>query len=216
VPKFLLPPEKLDSFSECDAENVCVPDIILETKGQFIPDTCTSVLGTEGRCLSRCLPTVAPKAADLPQDICAAADVCVPCYDPFTSEPTGACEQSCDPGPADPPIEIASCCGGDGVCLPSAEVGDKANDLGQDICPQHQGDAVCVPSSFLEPDFKPMGCVDGNFLGDGEGVCLPECLPAVQGLLTGLLLDQEGCPDRHICAPCDHPITGDPTGACDI
>ena len=91
-----------------------------------------------------------------------------------------------------------------------------ADDLGQDSCAQHQGSAVCVPVSFLEPGFKPASCIDGSVLGDAPGVCLPSCLPAVQGLLTGLLLDQEGCPQNHLCAPCDHPITGNSTGACDL
>lgn len=216
VPKALLPPDKLSSFGECDADNACVPELIMETRGQFIPQTCRSVLGSEGRCLSRCLPSVAPQAGGLPQDNCAAVDVCVPCFDPITAEPTGACEQSCDPGPAEAPIELAGCCHGDGVCLPSAAVGDKADDLAQDICPQNDGPALCVPKPFLEDGYKPMTCTDGSILGDAPGVCLPDCLPAVQGLLQDLLLDQEGCQTGYKCAPCDHPITGNPTGACEL
>lgn len=216
VPKVLLPADKLASFADCDADNACVPFIIIETRGNFVPETCDSVFGAEGRCLSKCLPSVADKGDTLPQSNCAASDACVPCYDPFTLEPTGACDQSCDPGPVEPPVELQSCCSGDGVCLPTEAVGDKADDLGQDNCAQNEGERVCVPSAFLEPNFSPMTCVDGSVLGDGPGVCLPACLPAVQGLLQDLTLDQEGCPSNHLCAPCDNPITGDPTGACDL
>ncbi len=216
IPKVLLPADKLASFADCDADNACVPNIIIETRGNFIPDTCASVFGAEGRCLSKCLPSVAAKADSLPQSTCAASDACVPCFDPFTQAPTGACEQSCDPGPVEEPVEIASCCSGDGVCLPSELVGDKADQLSQDNCAQNEGERLCVPNVFLDPNQSPLSCVDGNILGDGPGVCLPQCLPAVQGLLESFVLDQEGCPSNHLCAPCDHPITGNPTGACDL
>ena len=141
----------------------------------------------------------------------------MPCFDPFTQEPTGACEQSCDPGPAEPPLEIPTCCEGDGLCLPQDDLGDKAEQLAEDNCPQNNGPALCVPAAFLEPDFQPMTCWDEQPIGDAKpGVCLPACLPAVQGLLQDLLLDQEGCPASHKCAPCDNPLTGEPTGACDL
>jgi hypothetical protein len=216
VPKSILPADKLDAFTDCDADNACVPDLIIATRGNYVPTTCDSIFGAEGRCLSRCFPGMDEKADTLPQSNCDAADVCVPCFDPFSGESTGACEQSCDPGPHEGPIELAACCSGDGICMPIESVGSKADDLGQDSCAQHQGSAVCVPVSFLEPGFKPASCIDGSVLGDAPGVCLPSCLPAVQGLLTGLLLDQEGCPQNHLCAPCDHPITGNSTGACDL
>ncbi len=216
VPKALLPPENLASFDECDADSVCVPNLIIETRGNFIPATCESVLGSEGRCLNRCLPSVAAQADSLPQADCDPSDVCVPCFDPFTQEPTPACTQSCDPGPSDPPLEIQTCCSGDGVCLPTEEVGDKADDLGQDSCLQDDGERLCVPSVFLDPDFAPFTCIDKSIFGDEPGVCLPACLPAVQGLLQDLTLDQEGCASNELCAPCDNPVTGNPTGACDL
>ncbi|MBW2529656.1 MAG: hypothetical protein JRI23_36105 [Deltaproteobacteria bacterium] len=215
VPKVLLPPEKLSSFSDCDADNVCVPFIIIETSGNFIPATCDSVFGAEGRCLNKCLPSVAPKVETLPQSDCSNAEVCVPCYDPFTQEPTGACEQSCDPGPVEPPVELQTCCSGIGVCLPTEAVGDSADKLGQDVCAQDGGEWLCVPSALLEPDYVPLSCIDEFIFGDEPGVCVAECIPAVQGLLQDFTLDQQGCPEKHLCAPCNNPITGSPTGACE-
>jgi hypothetical protein len=216
VPTFLLPPEALSKFAECGSDKVCVPEIILVSAGRFIPATCRSLFDSEGRCLSQCLPSVAPKADKLPQDSCAASESCVPCFDPFTGDETGACAQSCDPGPAEPAVQVPECCGGLGFCLPAEKLGDKAEKLGQDNCTQHKYAAVCLPKAFLDPAFKPMTCMDGGFIGGGEGVCLPGCLPSVQGLLADLTLDQEGCPADHLCAPCDNPITGKPTGACDL
>ena len=141
----------------------------------------------------------------------------MPCFDPFTHEPSGACSQSCDPGPTEEPVAIDTCCSGDGVCLPTDDLGEKAEQLAEDVCPQHNGPALCVPAAFLEPGFKPASCWDDQlFSGPQPGACLPECLPSVQGLLQDFILDQEGCPDNHRCAPCDHPISGEPTGACDL
>jgi hypothetical protein len=219
LPTGLLPAESAAKFDDCDdGESKCIPDYVLETKGNYVPATCESALSSEGRCVSRVMPGLDAKADSLPQDVCTVDELCVPCFDPFTSEPTGACEQGCDAGPTTQPIQLPTCCSGDGLCLPSEELGEeKAGKLGQDTCAQSGGPNVCVPTPFLNPDYQPYSCIDENLFGpDLPGVCLPECLPAVQGLLTGLLLDQEGCQAEYKCAPCDHPITGKPTGACDL
>lgn len=216
VPNFLLPPESLDKFDTCGTDKVCVPEVILKTEGNFIPKTCQSIFESEGRCLSQCLPSVAPKADSLPQDTCETYESCVPCFDPFTGDETGACAQSCDPGPVQEAARVPECCGGLGYCLPADKLGDKAEQLSQDVCTQDKYEAVCLPKGFIQPGYKPMTCIDGGVIGGGAGVCLPDCLPAVQGLLASLTLDQEGCMPDHLCAPCDHPITGNPTGACDL
>ena len=68
-----------------------MPDPILEAVGQFEPQQCVSVGGTEGACMSTCLAEVARNAPLLPKDICAEGEVCVPCISPLDGQETGVC-----------------------------------------------------------------------------------------------------------------------------
>jgi hypothetical protein len=203
-----------------------VPEEFISKNGKFIPETCKSIGGFEGRCLSTCLPQIAEQAAQLPVDICdAATQVCAPCYDPFTGEPTGACSQSCDTGPAGPAQKFAKCCGDlQGTCIPGGNIpADQKEQLGQDVCPQDSGEMVCVPDPILNAQqsgvpFYPQACETSFWLqfllGSqySEGGCLPECIPKVA---DAPLVDQGDCPDAWKCVPCTDPQTGQPSGACE-
>lgn len=218
LPKGLVPADFQGQLDDCDADNMCVPDYFIETAGQFIPPTCSSVAGSEGRCLHVCIPEVAAQADLLPQDICADHEVCAPCYDPTTGDPTGSCELSCDPGPVEGPTTLPKCCGGQGTCVPPAAAGDQADKLGEDECPQDGGALLCAPDVFVnDPNWSPPPCETG-LIGDlfgsqfKPGACLPECLPDVDNFLIG----QDGCPDGFKCAPCKEPPFGGDSGACDL
>ena len=150
LPNGLVPADFVSQLDACDADSLCVPDYFIETTGLFIPPTCESVGGTEGRCLNRCIPEVAEQADLLPTDICADHEVCVPCYDPLTAEPTGSCELSCDPGPVEPPGTLPKCCGGNGTCVPPSAAGAQADKLGEDECPQDGGQLLCAPDVLLD------------------------------------------------------------------
>ena len=226
VPTAQVPdPMLLAELAKCDDTSVCVPDDLIATSGKFIPATCKSVSGVEGRCLSKCLPQVADQAAQLPQDTCPETHACVPCYDPLSGMDTGACKISCDPGPAGPPQTFAKCCKDMmGTCIPAASVPpEQQAELGPDSCPQDQGAAVCVPDPFLEAQqsgmpFVPETCETSFFLqflfGDEykDGACLPECIPQIA---SAPFLEQDVCPDNWKCAPCKDPQTGQSSGACD-
>ncbi len=210
-------PAELDKLADCDAKNKCVPDFFVKNQGLFIPPSCASVFGAEGRCLSTCLPDVAKHLNDLPQSSCAPNERCLPCYDPFTLQPTGACDLSCDPGPQKPPQPLPKCCDNMGTCVPKASVPPaEAAKLGD--CAQPK-DAKCVPDVFLnDPNYKGAPCKPSllAFLFGNDyasGVCLPGCLP---DLKESLFVKQESCPDGFRCAPCFKPgIFGPkPTGAC--
>jgi hypothetical protein len=218
----LVPPAMADQLAACDGGgSKCVPDELIAAGGNYIPPTCQSVAGAEGRCLSTALPQVAGQATLLPQSTCEADHLCAPCFDPLTGADTGACRISCDPGPASGPTPLPTCCTGRGTCVPAAAAGDKADQLGQDSCPDAAagGDQlVCAPDVFLMPDYHPPVC-DTGLLGDlfgpdyAPGRCLPDCLPAVSSFLIG----QGSCADDgDKCAPCLDPLTGQPTGACDL
>ena len=216
LPNGLVPAESQDELMACDADSLCVPDMFIETGGQFIPPTCESLLGAEGRCLSVCLPAVADKASSLPQSSCEANQVCVPCYDPQDGMPPDACTQGCDPGPTEPPVELPSCCDGLGKCVPSSAVpADKVDKLPQDTCPEDVDDLICAPNVYIEdPNYKAPSCeTEAVFgFGGGPGGCVPSCL--VTGL-QGLLVKQGSCQNGWKCAPCQNPLTMASTGACD-
>lgn len=215
VPTALVPPENLDDLGDCDAGNKCVPDLLVETGGNFIPKTCASVAGFEGRCLSECLPAVADQADLLPQDICDPGELCAPCYDPFDQTATGACSQSCDPGPVEPPGMFTRCCSDRGSCIAASSIPpDDASSLGEDTCTA--GEELCVPDGFADGTFVAQACTTNFGLLGPEyeaGACLHDCIPATDqlGITKG------DCMDGFKCAPCLNPLDGGaPTGACDF
>ena len=98
--------------------------------------------------------------------------------------------------------------------MPPDAAGEDADQLGQDECPE---ELLCAPNVFIEGTFVPESCETGFIsLIFGEefapGACLPDCLPAVDNFLIG----QDGCIDGSVCAPCLDPLSGEPSGACDL
>ncbi len=224
VPSSLVPAEQAALLGDCDATSKCVPDPFIETMGNTIPATCSSFNGQEGRCLSSCIPQVAAQADMLPQDVCNAFEVCVPCFDPFTQASTGACELMCDPGAVEPaPEPLPSCCDGAATCVPTGAIPEGDQDkLDEDDCPEADEDEgiegmLCVPNELLDPTWAPsVQCETSwliqTFLGSdyAEGGCMPECLGAVQQFG----ISQGDCPNGSVCAPCRDPDTEGPSGAC--
>jgi hypothetical protein len=220
LPDALVPPAMASKLAACpDNTSMCVPDVFIAAGGNYIPATCHSVAGAEGRCLSKVLPDVQAKATLLPQDTCGANELCAPCYDPLSGADTGACHLSCDPGPGAGPTKLPTCCTGRGTCVPASAAGSQASQLGQDSCPTATAgmdQLVCAPDVFLMPGYTPPSC-DTGLLGVlfgaqfKPGVCLPDCIPAVQNFLIGKGSCQT---DGDKCAPCLNPLTGQPTGAC--
>jgi hypothetical protein len=209
----LVPASEQSQLATCTG-GFCVPDAFIETGGNFIPPTCASLDGAEGRCLSEIIPQVAKQLTQLPQSTCQKYERCVPCYSPLDGTATGACKLSCDPGPTKPPVLFPDCCNennmNDGRCIPTQLVPQsEQSNLSQDVC-MNQGD-LCVPKEMLDPNFKPPQCTGNGFLiGQYDGVCLSNCLSFG---IQGIVLDQGTCDDIHTCAPCTNPITGQPTGA---
>ncbi|RMH43787.1 MAG: hypothetical protein D6689_04185 [Deltaproteobacteria bacterium] len=211
LPADLVPGDLGSRLADCSAGGKCVPDEFIASAGSFEPQTCRSVGGGEGRCLSRCLPEVAEQLDRLPQDVCPPTHVCVPCTDPLTGEDTGACGLSCDTGPTEPPLVFPKCCDGRGTCIPGELAGDDADSLGEDVCPEDSG-LLCAPDEFIDGTFVAEPCVTTGLIGGGEpGACLPDCLGAVDTIFVG----RGTCSEGFKCAPCKGPFGGD-TGACDF
>jgi hypothetical protein len=209
----LVPSSMAGQLATCPT-GYCVPDKLIASGGQFIPKTCTSVDGAEGRCTNTVIPRIAQEASMLPQDVCDSAERCAPCYDPLTGADSGACRISCDPGPTKPAVTFAKCCGSGnntkGRCVPTSSVpASEAKQLKTDTC--MKGTESCVPNDLLDPSFKPQQCQASGFLtGDYTGVCLSNCLDFG---FAGITLAQGNCDGDHTCAPCTNPLTGQPSGA---
>jgi hypothetical protein len=225
VPSEIVPSGIQSLLASC-TDGVCAPDPIIAAAGQFVPDTCRSIAGVEGRCLSTCMPAVAARAATLPQDECAADERCMPCFDPTASDPnapTGACSLACDE-PAEPPVVLscpwtgpnvynpstfAACspsCGG-AHCLPTELVPSGSQSL-LATCPG----GFCVPDPIIATsgNFDPVDCV--AFAGTTiPGRCLSSCLPAVA---AQSLFETPAICAGNKCVPCADPFTGADTGAC--
>jgi hypothetical protein len=180
---------------------------VLAAYGNYLPKTCTSLEGAEGRCLNQVLPSVVPQVSQLPQDVCDSDESCVPCFSPLDGTSTGACTTvSCD-APKEKAVEFAGCCywGNQpgGKCVPSSVAGSAASGLSSDGC---GGGDVCAPTENLEPTFKPVFCSDDDdFFFSYTGFCVSNCIPEADGLSQG------SCDSAHYCAPCHDPLSGDPT-----
>jgi hypothetical protein len=69
-----------------------------------------------------------------------------------------------------------------------------------------------VPDVFLHKTWTRIDCEASTWLGDaGPGVCMPECIKGMSFLLL-----RGACPSGDKCAPCNDPITGKSTGACEF
>jgi hypothetical protein len=213
--KTLVPASFAAKLGDCptDPTAYCVPDVAIASGGNFIPMTCTSIIGAEGRCLSQVLPDVQKQNAMLPQDVCAATEKCVPCFNPLDGTDTGACRIACDPGPTQPAKSLPTCCDGRAKCVPDAAVpASEASNLSQDTCSDVTPDAfLCVPNEMLDMTYVPPACSANSFLiGAYTGVCLSDCLDFG---LAGIAMANGDCADHFKCAPCTNPLSGAPTGA---
>jgi hypothetical protein len=206
-------PEVVSQLQACtDTTKLCVPDEFLTTGGAFVPPTCTSVNGAEGRCMSLALPAIEEQQAMLPQSTCASSHRCAPCYDPITGAETGACGLACDMGPSEPPRTFAACCDDRARCVPRELVDDQqAENLEEQECEDLAEDAYyCVPNELLLGETPPSCTANSWLIGSYSGVCLSDCLDFG---IQGIALAGGSCDDGFKCAPCVDPTSGQPTGA---
>jgi hypothetical protein len=112
-----------------------------------------------------------------------------------------------DPPNADGGGVYASCCGGEGTCVPAGLLAaELEGQLDREAC---ERDLLCAPSAWIEGD-GPVRC---RVFGGVEGRCVPRCVPAVAEL--GALLEQANCGDGYACVPCVEPLTRAETGVCE-
>jgi hypothetical protein len=191
----------------CSGTQVCVPDSILEAGGTTALETCTSVIGKPGACVSDFIAEIDKEKAQLGQDVCATGESCVPCVNPLDNLATPFCQRigvhqdACGAAEAGASMPAATtpqlCCPTEGappqgVCLQGDDIpASQRGKVGQNVCPP---DYSCVPSSFTNND--PVACSSA----EGSGFCVDECFT---GYLGDRALLQGSCPGpRDKCVPC--------------
>jgi hypothetical protein len=190
----------------CAAGNLCAPTEL--TDPTYKPKTCNSLDGAEGRCISTCAGgAVAQQKDRLPTAGCGSNEVCAPCYDPITGDPTGSCAINGDV-PAKPKYTFARCCGNGassaGVCVSPALAGDQASILRRESCANNK---LCAPvAKAKDPKFRFPVCYSSL----GVGACVNSC---ILDPLQAAILSRAECGSGELCAPCQ--LLGSPTGACD-
>ncbi len=113
--------------------------------------------------------------------------------------------------PGQDPDMLPPCCeewGGGAHCVPDGLVPEKTRDL---VARCDTG-GLCIPDDFIAAGgvLQAQPCNSIN----GTGRCMSVCVPQVQEFIT--FLTQDVCEDGKMCAPCIDPMTGEPTGACDL
>ena len=133
-------------LSKCKT-GLCAPKKSVLRAGGYVPKTCKSLGGSEGRCVNAGVPEITVQKDKLPVADCDADERCAPCFDPRTGVETGSCSQvSCDK-PKEKAKLFPQCCGGKGRCVPTAAAGSAASSLGPETC---SGETpLCAPNEFL-------------------------------------------------------------------
>lgn len=219
VPANLLPsPDLVKSLKTC-AQGVCAPEKSIAAAGNYVPKTCTSVAGAEGRCINENVPQVAAQKSMLPRDTCDPNEYCTPCYSPLDGTDTGACKTAKCDAAKQPAKTFTGCCvdknnPARGKCVPKTMVpSNMSKNLGDDDGKCQKDVEVCVPNEFVTtPGYKGSPCNGSTFLFGGyTGVCLSDCLEF--GFFQSLGISRGSCPSSNKCVPCTNPLDGSPTGA---
>ena len=131
----------------CEAPDaLCVPEAWLAEEPAPLA-MCRSIGDLEGRCTPACLPEVAALAERLTSRGCQAHELCAPCHDPRTAEPTGVCSLNGD-RPREAPQGFARCCGTGsramGTCGPAAILRERKPSCCRST-PAHLGSPASTP-----------------------------------------------------------------------
>lgn len=209
LPKAIVPEAFAAQLTPCaDPNFLCAPDKSIEANGQFIPKTCASVGGAEGRCLHEKIPQVTAQAKFLPSTGCESYERCVPCFDPLSGAKLPTCAISCDPGPTKPPFIFTKCQDDRGRCVPKTAVpAAMQKNLKATDC--KEGEELCAPTIAIDRDAKPQKCLL-KYIGISRPASPAVCVEDV--LTIGTLLSQSDCPEKFKCTPCINPVNDEPTG----
>jgi hypothetical protein len=129
--------------------------------------------------------------------------------------PLDSAQNALCPGgkPRRPPVSkevlasFPTCCAGRGRLIPDFVIPKDFRPL-LEAGPEG---TLCVPEENADASYTPPACESVFGL---KGACLSPCLPSVKN--ADIELPQAGCAGDLRCAPCLHPKTLQPTGACTL
>ena len=203
------------------------------------PTGCDSWLGAEGRCLPSCLPDVDARRDQLRRAGCGQGELCVPCYDPLSSETTGVCAIGGD-APVEAPRPFPDLLHDRRRRARHVRTEPGRRRAGRRATGarlrDQTGDAdayVCAPNERIaDPDYQFPSCettcgsdvvtcalaLVAGVTGE-PGACVPSCmlleLDTPIGDNAANLFGRSSCDSGEDCAPCVNPDTDEPTGLCD-
>jgi hypothetical protein len=226
-------------LAKCGDGTYCIPDDYIVTSGKFLPKTCTSLVGAEGRCISKCIPQVNVQLTTLPKDVCADTELCAPCFNPIDGADTKACNEGCDTGPVNKtPVVFTPCGAGLGVCVPPALVTDPGQKaaLNKVDDPTGKPGTACTQKDAAGAFYLCAPIEKAKNQAYNFPVCHSDSLAAAFGTITNSTGQTGGCVPAYLvpsakqslvavndctgtgvkCAPCTDPtVTGNPaSGAC--
>ncbi len=187
------------------ADALCVPNALLDPN--FVPVSCRSVGGGEGRCIASCMLPPEQLSAPLPQSTCVAGELCAPCFNPIDGSATGACSVRGD-APKEPVLRFDTpCCGRSGLCIPAELSGSGAQSLPVDRCGSAHGEGwLCAPKRVVTEPARASNpfasCkIDLGLFRVGRGKCVPNCMVEASGFVKRLLR-RSNCESGESCVPC--------------
>lgn len=201
VPTEKVPGSFRSSLEACEG-GYCMPDSLLRSGGAA-PPRCKAFDGSDGACISLCVPRAAEAKDVLQKDTCTVAgEVCAPCISPIDKLPTGVCEigaakasaacskDAAPPPPCNAPPACTSVAGAEGRCL-DASIPDVA--AKKDSLPR----STCAANELCAPCFDPF---DGKSTGACNQACDPG--PTKPAVVFPTCCALEGTPRGH-CIPND-------------
>jgi hypothetical protein len=156
-----------------------------------------------------------------------ADDVCVPCTDPRTGSPTGACllnqATSCatSAGTCAAPVKLIDpstdpttypACASDAHCISTTLVQQASPMNVSRLAPCSDASKLCVPDAFLNQPVSLVQCVSLELVPgkNAPGSCVSLAVPEVNREKD--FLPQANCAATERCTPLTNPTTGQPTG----
>lgn len=195
----LAPLADVDAGVDSDAGVAGSPSCRVE-----LPGTPEGGPAYEGRCVSACFAQQLAIFPRLRQTTCSTGEICAPCYDPLTGNPTGTCSRHGD-SPNEPKPAGFEECGSNnaGYCIPGYSAGSQASQLVQLTCAAGQ---LCAPKIKAA---DPNACFAHCTSALGPGSCVPDFLA---GMFSAALMQMD-CKTSELCAPCE--VFGTRLGVCD-
>jgi hypothetical protein len=185
--------------------SLCVPNAFLDPS--FVPASCRSIGGGEGRCVASCMLPADQLGAPIPRSNCAQGELCAPCFNPLDGTATGVCSVRGDT-PKEPVLRFdTECCGKSGLCIPGELSGSDAKSLPVDRCGGEHGSGwVCAPKSVVNDPSRASNpfasCkVDLGLFRVGRGKCVPNCMVEASRFVKRLL-QRSNCESGESCVPC--------------